>query len=90
MRDLSQLDTGLRAEYVEADRHDAEIRTEFESWWVAVDMESVLRTESWASSAASVDRLSGALDAQLLGVQQVLTADSSTEHRWAPRSQGVH
>ena len=80
--DLTHLVAGLRTEYVEADPHDAEVRTEFESMWVAIDGENELRTESWAPTvAASDDRLSEALDAFCSWVQQLLTADPSTEQR---------
>ena len=80
--DLTHLVAGLRAEYVEADPHNAKVRTEFESKWVAMDAENELRTEPWAPrDAASDDRLSEALDAFCSWVQQLLTADSSSQHR---------
>lgn len=60
--DLGQLVDGLRSEYVEADPHDAQIRSEFEAMWSPIDGENELRTESWAPPGAANDvRLEEAL-----------------------------
>jgi hypothetical protein len=80
--DLGQLVAALRSEYVEADPHDARIRSEFESMWAPIDDENELRTESWAPpEAANNDRLPELLRAFCSWVEQVLASDSTTDHR---------
>ncbi len=80
--DLGQLVAALRSEYIEADPHDARIRSEFESMWALIDGENELRTESWAPpGSANDDRLRELLRAFCTWVEQVLAFDSTTDHR---------
>jgi hypothetical protein len=80
--DLGQLVTALRAEYVEADPHEARIRDEFEAKWSPMDGDNELRTETWAPpGAANDDHLQRILDEFSTWVQHVLDADSTTDHK---------
>jgi hypothetical protein len=62
--DLGSLVRDLRGLFVEADPHDAEARSEFESHWSSIDAEHELRSEPWAPpGAASDDALARSLGA---------------------------
>ena len=59
---LGRLVADLRGLVVEADPHDAQIRSEFEQHWTAIEGQHELRTEPWApAGSASDERLADAL-----------------------------
>ena len=79
--DLGQLIQDLRGLFIEADPHDASIRSDFEAHWSPIDAQYELRTESWApAGAASEEHLGSALGRFSAWVEGVLSADTSTEH----------
>ena len=78
---LGQLIQDLRGLYIEADPHDASVRSDFEAHWSPIDAQHELRTESWApAGAASEEDLASALDRFSSWVEGVLAADTTTEH----------
>jgi len=80
--DLGQLIRDLRGLYIEADPHDATIRSNFESHWSPIDGEYEMRTESQPpASPAHDDHLADALGQFRSWVKSVLSADTSAEHR---------
>ena len=79
--DLGLLVRDLRGLFIEADPHDASIRSDFESKWSPIDAEYELRTESWAPAGAASDgNLANVLGRFRSWVEAVLAADTSSEH----------
>ena len=78
---LGQLVSDLRGLFVEADPHDASIRSDFESAWAPIDMVLELRTEAWApAGSASDEALEHGLDGFATWVESVLARDTTTDH----------
>jgi hypothetical protein len=78
--DLGALVSDLRGLFVEADPHEGQLRSDFESVWAPLDGEHELRTEPWAPGRASDEALAGHLDDFEAFVRRVLAADQSPEH----------
>lgn len=77
---LGQLVDNLRGLFGEADPHDMELRSDFESYWSPICGEYELRTESWArKDQVSDERLAAVLSEFQAWVRQVLDSTSS-EH----------
>src|SRR5437899_3000201 len=79
---LGKLVDDLRGLYVEADPHDARVRTDFEGVWSRIDAENELRTEAWASPGSASDaNLAKSLDEFTTWVRSVLSNDPTDDHR---------
>jgi hypothetical protein len=79
--DLGALVGDLRGLFVEADPHDAAVRTDFEVYWAPLDAENELRTEPWPPTGRADDEaLTRAIESFRGWVATTVLADNSTEH----------
>ena len=80
--DLGVMIDNLRGLFVEADSHDASVRSDFEGVWTALWGEHSLRTDpQMPKGLASEENLATCLEAFEAFVRRVLASDTTTEHR---------